>query len=371
MYLKNIPLFSLFILLFLASLTTSASEIKTHNSPTLPAVSCDTFWVKQDSDTLRVIAKVLRESKKNFRVSICSDGDLKFIDKKKVVRINQVPYTYSPLSHELLIKAQNNTLKVMVILENGNRYLGEIISLDREKLVLETQEEGTLELNAGGIRRIDEISDAQYSSGVWITSHGTNTRYFFGTNGYSLEKNTGYYQNTWVLFNQFSYGLTDNLSVGGGLVPLFLFGGAPTPIWGTLKYSLPLSSDNFHFAGGMLFGTVPGEVSEGFGLFFGQATFGSEVSNINFGMGYGFGGGTFAENPAFSISILQKMGRKAAFVSENYLINTDGDYVGLLSAGVRFYLRSVSIDGALIIPASGDTDFFALPWLGLTIPFGE
>ena len=88
-------------------------------------------------------------------------------------------------------------------------------------------------------------------------------------------------------------------------------------------------------------------------------------------MGYGFGGGTFAENPAFSISLLQKMGRKAAFVSENYLLNTDGDYLGILSVGVRFYLRSVSIDGALIIPASGDTDFFALPWLGLTIPFGE
>lgn len=371
MNLKNplLPISLLFLLL--ASFFSPAKASKITGFSNILIASCDTFWIKQGADTLRLVAQVNRENRKNLKVTVCGSGDIKFIDKKKVIRINQIPYSYTPLTRELLIKSQNNTLPAMVVLQNGNRYMGEIISANREKIVIQTQEEGRLELKSSRVKRIDEISPAQLASGVWITSHGTNTRYFFGTNGFSLKRNTGYYQNTWVLFNQFNYGLSDHLSIGGGLVPLFLFGGAPTPVWGTLKYSLPLRSEDFHFAGGILFGTVPGEISEGFGLFFGQATFGTEVSNINFGMGYGFGGGTFAENPAFSISLLQKMGRKAAFVSENYLINTDGDYLGILSAGFRFYLRSVSIDGAFIIPASGDTGFFLLPWLGLTIPFGE
>ena len=214
-------------LILLAPLCTQAKGLDSYDSPTLPIASCDTFWVKQGPDTLRFVGEVRRENRKSLKLSICGSGDIKFIDKKKIIQINQVPYVYTPITQELLIKARNNTLKVMVILQNGNRYLGEIISVNREQLVLETQEEGTLELKAGGIRKIDEISDAQYHSGVWITSHGTNTRYFFGTNGYSLKKNTGYYQNTWVLFNQFNYGLSDNLSIGGGLVPLFLFGGSP------------------------------------------------------------------------------------------------------------------------------------------------
>jgi hypothetical protein len=31
-------------------------------------------------------------------------------------------------------------------------------------------------------------------------------------------------------YNQVNYGITDNLTLGGGIVPLFLFAGAPTPV---------------------------------------------------------------------------------------------------------------------------------------------
>ena len=376
---KAIPIFVNCFLFLLLNLSLSSGMCQqtppaSSNSPEYiysNSVICDTLTYADKGDTLVVVGIVESTLGKSFKIKICATQRIKYVLKRRVISLNGKAYDYAPANQEELENVQQEGSYVMVIQENGNRYLGTILQINRDTLVLETQELGTLTLNNRTIKTIKPISASQFKSGVWLTSHGVNTRYYFGTNGYSLEKGTGYYQNTWVLFNQFNYGLTDHLSVGGGLIPLFLFGGTPTPIWGTLKYSLPLPSENFHFATGMLFGTVPADGSTGFGLIFGQATLGSNVSNVNFGMGFGFGGGTFAERPAFSLSTLLKTGRKAALVSENYLINVDEEYVGILSFGWRFYLRSVSIDGALIFPASGDIGFFAFPWLGLTVPFGE
>ncbi|MEM6630222.1 MAG: hypothetical protein AAF694_11155 [Bacteroidota bacterium] len=364
-------LVSTFSLIF--SKEVSSPLLYTPESSLSPLSICDTITYINEGDTLQLVGIVESTEGKSFKIRICSTQRLRFLPKRQILSQNGKPYTYVPVDEETMEGIQQEGAYVMVVQENGNRYLGTIVETRQDTLLLDTKDLGKLTLSNRSIKRISPISSTQYKSGVWLTSHGINTRYFFGTNGFSQEKGTGYYQNTWVLFNQFSYGVTNQLSVGAGLVPLFLFGGTPTPIWGTVKYSLPLPTEKFHFATGVLFGTVPGalEVSEGFGLFFGQATFGSHVSNVNIGMGYGFGGGTFAERPAFSLSTLLKMGRKAAFISENYLFYDGFEYVGVLSGGSRFYLKSVSIDGALVFPALGAGEFFAFPWLGLSIPFGK
>jgi hypothetical protein len=54
-----------------------------------------------------------------------------------------------------------------------------------------------------------------------------------------MNKGEGYYHNFMVFINQATYGVTDNISIGGGLVPLFLFGGL-TPVWITPKVSVPI-----------------------------------------------------------------------------------------------------------------------------------
>jgi len=60
------------------------------------------------------------------------------------------------------------------------------------------------------------------------------------TNG--LHKGEGYYQNIWVFWNQASFGVTENFSLGFGIIPLFLFGGEAgqySPIWVVPKLSYP------------------------------------------------------------------------------------------------------------------------------------
>ncbi len=171
-----------------------------------------------------------------------------------------------------------------------------------------------------------------------------------------------------------SYGFTDNLTIGIGVVPLFLFGGTASPVWITPKVSIPVVKDQFNVGVGAFVGTVIGdnENSGGFGLIYGNTTFGPREKNITLGLGYGFAYGEWSQYPTFSVSGMSRVGKKFAFISENYFISAGGETVALLSAGGRFIGRKVSIDAALVAPFASEQDFFfAFPWLGINVPFSK
>lgn len=83
-------------------------------------------------------------------------------------------------------------------------------------------------------------------------------RYFFMNNNLGVPKGRGYYQNTWIFFNQFSYGVTDNFSIAAGLIPGFLFK-TYTPMWIVPSISIPVAKDKFSIGASFLFLFVPGE----------------------------------------------------------------------------------------------------------------
>jgi hypothetical protein len=57
-------------------------------------------------------------------------------------------------------------------------------------------------------------------------------------------------------------------------------------------------------------------------------------------------------------------------LTENYIISTGNESFGLISLGGRRLIKEVGLDYGLIIAVAGEMDgFFAVPWLGLTIPF--
>ncbi|MCB9270107.1 MAG: hypothetical protein H6561_11110 [Lewinellaceae bacterium] len=71
-----------------------------------------------------------------------------------------------------------------------------------------------------------------------------SARYFFSPNGYGLHPGEAYYQNVWVLYNQVSFGITNNVSLGVGGAS-FPFGADATPVWMTPKVSVPVVRDKF------------------------------------------------------------------------------------------------------------------------------
>ncbi len=266
----------------------------------------------------------------------------------------------------------SDTSKYHIETKDGNVYTGTILSGDSSQVILNSDKLGEITLNQGDIIRIEKIADDKVKDGKYWFDNPQATRYFFSPNAYGLKAGEGYYQNVWVLINSFAVGLTDNISIGGGLVPLFLFGTGATPIWITPKVSFPVVKDKLNLGGGALMGTVLGEEGTGFGLVYGISTFGSKDKNISLGVGYGVADGGWAKSPLINVNLMIRTGPRAYFITENYFITTPNNTLLLISMGGRHIIKSSGLDYGLFIPfATGLDRFIAIPWLGITIPFGN
>ena len=274
------------------------------------------------------------------------------------------------LSHSAAAQESSDSLSYRVQTKDGNVYIGTIEEEDAGKIVLQTLNVGKLTIPKSEISQIAPVDPAQIKTGAYWFENPQATRYFWQPNGYGLKKGEGYYQNVWIMFNQVSIGVTDNVSVGLGMVPLFLFAGAPTPVWITPKFSIPITKDKLNIGGGAVLGTIIGEEDSGFGVLYGLGTFGSRDKNVSVGLGWGFAGGEIANSPTITVSALIRTGPRGYFLTENYIINSGLEQLGLISLGGRRIIGKAGLDFGAFIPVGADT-FFAFPWLGITIPFGK
>ncbi len=273
-------------------------------------------------------------------------------------------------AQEVQIPADTTQLSV-VETKDGNEFVGYITRMDADNIVVKTENFGELRVKRQNIRSIRPMEKTQMVEGQYWPESPQSTQYFFGSNGYGLRQGEGVYQNTWVFFNQVNYGVSDNFSIGVGIVPLFLFAGSSSPIWLTPKVSVPIKRDQVNLGIGGLFATVLGENTGSFGQVYGQLTLGPRDRNINFGLGYGYAGSDWANTPLISVSGIYRTGKKFALMTENYVFDTGDRNSVLLSFGGRFIGKKISVDAGLFFPTNTSGEFIALPWLGLSVPFGR
>ena len=112
---------------------------------------------------------------------------------------------------------QDSTTLVQIETTDGNSHIGKIVFEDGEKITLATEKLGSLTFKKADVAKVTPIKKSQLVDGKFWFENPQASRYFFSGNGYGLKKGEAYYQNVWVLFNQFSFGVTDNFSVGAGI----------------------------------------------------------------------------------------------------------------------------------------------------------
>lgn len=270
--------------------------------------------------------------------------------------------------------SQNNSKtveKYQIETLDGNEYFGIILNQTTDTLKFKADRLGEISIPLSEIKKISQLTVTSKNGEYWL-DNPQSTRYFWAPNGYSLKKGEGYYQNVWVLFNQAVFGLTNHFSAGIGTVPLFLLSSPYTPVWATLKYSIPVVENKFNLGAGALMGTVAGETNTGFGILYGIATFGSKDKNLNVGLGWGYADGEIASNPTVNISFMIRTGAKGYFISENYFIGTPENFVVMTSIGGRRIIKHMGLDFGAFVPVGGEVDeLVAIPWLGITVPFGN
>ncbi len=273
----------------------------------------------------------------------------------------------------LPVKSQttNDTTLVSIETVDGNEFIGQIVTEDSLRIVVKTEKLGEISIFRSDIKRREILEVQQIKEGKYWFPNPQSTRYFWSPNGYGLKQGEGYYQNIWVLWNQFAYGLSDNFSIGGGIIPLFLFGGTPTPVFITAKFSIPVVENKFNLGAGAIAGTILGEEETGFGILYGISTFGTPDNNVTLGMGYGFAGGEWAQSPMININGMFRVSSRGYFITENYYINAGGENVVLITLGGRSIIKKAALDYGLVIPIADIGQFVAIPWLGFTVPFGK
>ncbi len=256
---------------------------------------------------------------------------------------------------------------------DDNEFVGHILSETERTIEFKTATIGTITLQKSQIKRQERLISNDSTNGLLWNENTMAYRYFIGNSGYNLKKGEAFYQNAWLVVNNFDIGVSDRFSLGIGTVPLFLFGGlGVTPIWLTPRVSIPIESDKVNLGVGGLFGTVLGDEFDntGFGFGFGNITLGDKNKNLNLGVGYGFAEGELSERPTFTISGMLRTGKRGYVITENYVISTGFETIALLSLGGRFIGKRISIDyGGIYIPNTGI--FSVAPWLSISVPLGK
>lgn len=225
-----------------------------------------------------------------------------------------------------------------VVLNDGNEYYGNILEEADTYIIMETTNLGELKIPLKQIKVKEKLGEARIKNGeVWLQNLQA-TRYFWAPNGYGLEKGEGYYQNVWVLFNQGSYGITDYFSVGAGLVPLFLFNGAPTPVFIVPKFSFPIVKNKINAGVGVIAGIILSSDdfvdTEGpFGIAYGVVSGGNKDRNINVGVGMAFAEGELANSPVVSLGGMIRVSKKTYLLTENYFFRSSDFSFGLIAIG--------------------------------------
>lgn len=260
--------------------------------------------------------------------------------------------------------------QVRVETHDGNVFTGTLISEDENQIVVRTSSLGDVTILRSNIKKLTMLEEGQMRNGKYWHQNPHSTRYLFAPNAFGLPKGEGYYQNVWIFFNYANYGITNNFSLGAGMVPMFLFGVSETPIWLLPKVSIPVSGEKFHLAAGAMIGGVTGVAS--FGLFYSMGTYGDGDRNFSVGLGYGYAEGDISSSPVLTIAGMYRATEKLYYLTENYFFQNSGG-AGIISFGIRWAPENFAADFSLVRPIGGGMEggFIGIPWLGVTLPFGK
>ncbi len=262
---------------------------------------------------------------------------------------------------------------------DGSTNIGRIVEIGTEEIAFKT-DLGIIHIPISKIKHIETVSADLVRKGEFWFPNPNITRLFFAPTARMLKQGKGYFADYYLFFPGFAYGITDRFTLGGGL-SIFptvdindqLFFLAP-------KFGL-IQEKTFSFALGTLLVRIPRyedeEVSpdadfqeddpEVAGILYGVTTFGHPDASLTAGLGYGFVDGNLADRPMIMIGGEKRLTRRTAFVTENWIF--PGIDEPLISYGIRFFGKRLSVDLGLINVIGEGAIFPGVPYIDFVVQF--
>jgi hypothetical protein len=267
-----------------------------------------------------------------------------------------------------------------VTLKDGSVVSGTLLLITEKEVVISSGTLGEIRLQKDNIKSMTPVlAINEKKSGVWFANPNPS-KYLLGNSAIPMEKHTGYYQNTWVFVNSFSYAFTKNFSLAGGfeIISILAEGGGPYAFYINPKASFKVAN-NFYLGGNILYANTI-KTAEDFGglaTLNAFATYGNKNNNLTGAVGFGWADGEFSPKPVIILSGMVRASRRIAFVSENWVVpkleegSSDSyNYYGIFSYGIRFLGEKTSIDLAFLNnPDIAKEIIIGIPWLDFVINF--
>lgn len=246
---------------------------------------------------------------------------------------------------------------------DGNTFTGKLVTMDSVQVILRTRSIGLITISRSSISTMTRV----YGTERFAISAPNSTRYIFGPSAIPLQKGEGYYQSLWTL-QSLQFGITDNISIGGGVELFTLVTGYPI-FYLTPKVSFPIAH-NLYVGAGVLYITaaaIDADIPD-LGITYGIVTLGDPDLQVTGGAGWGFVGGDFSSSPILTLSGLARLSEHFALITENWFIpDGRGKRELVMSLGGRLLWQSIAFDISFANTAEGLGEVFpGLPILSFT-----
>jgi hypothetical protein len=189
-------------------------------------------------------------------------------------------------------KSEVDTLKYLIVRNNGIEYVGQILEDDGRELLVLTQQLGKIYILKSEVKSITLLNEpADFKAGEYLGQGVFTTRYQFTTNAFPIKKGENY-----ALINLYGpevhFGVLPNLSVG--IMATWI----ASPIALALKYTIPTQNPKLNFGIGTIMASS-GYLNQarGYGgLHWAMATYGTRRSNATLSVGYTYFNSGFFTN---------------------------------------------------------------------------
>lgn len=241
----------------------------------------------------------------------------------------------------VFLKAKNEHKEVLVILVNDDTFTGEVLSVDEESAAVET-ENGIFNIRYDRIKTVQPVEEKDVTT-RWFKNIAAN-KLFITQSGRMQEAGTGYYQNTWLFFSTFSYGVSPNITLSANFSMLPGAAVARQLYFLTAKGGVNVSR-NLSVSGTLSYYTFPIlGTGNGVTTLFGNATYSWHRLDLTGGIGTALNSEPF-RSIIFIAGGQYRAAEKFALVTENIrLPDGNGGNEQLLSLGGRFLSRTISAD---------------------------
>jgi len=270
---------------------------------------------------------------------------------------------------------------VIVTTNDGSVIYGFLTNQTDDKVMISSVSLGDVLIDIKEISKIDYINtrNIKTDKNGFLFDYHNSTHHFVFPSGYNLKRGQSYFENIYIFYNSYTYGITDNISITGGLeIANLLFSARAPLIFLSGKFSVPFANDKAAIAVNATLLTIPSNNLETFAVLTGSFTFGTRNNNVTAGLGVGVRAnvGINDEIVPFSISTMQRISKKISIVSENWFFVEDdfSNTFGLISLGVRVHFKDNggSFNAGLFRPLDGGGfDYIGVPVVSAIIAIGK